>query len=85
MFDGQDLTRARYCAYYSTGFSLKDYLQSRARIHRPGQTRPVVYYHLTVRDSIDETVMRAIQNRWDLVESVLKETKHRVRRFSLPQ
>ena len=33
---GIDLTRASYCVYYSVGFSLGDYEQSLARVHRPG-------------------------------------------------
>jgi len=32
---GIDLTKARYCFYYSLGFSLGDYLQSQKRVHRP--------------------------------------------------
>lgn len=73
--EGQDLTRARYAVYYSVGWKLSDYVQSRARIHRPGQTRPVVYYHLLIRRSIDIIVQHALENRWDLVESVLKEMR----------
>jgi hypothetical protein len=34
---GIDLTRARYGIYYSLDFALADYLQSRKRLHRPGQ------------------------------------------------
>jgi len=33
---GLDLTLARYAIYYSLGFSLGDYSQSMARLHRPG-------------------------------------------------
>ena len=35
---GVDLTKARVGIYYSLGFSLIDYQQSRKRLHRPGQT-----------------------------------------------
>jgi SNF2 family DNA or RNA helicase len=73
--EGQDLTRARLCAYYSMGFSLAQYLQSRKRVHRPGQTRPVVYYHFLARRTIDEIVLRAVEQRWNLVEATLKELK----------
>lgn len=78
--EGQDFTRSKYIVYYSTGFWLSSYLQSRDRIHRPGQTRAVTYYHLLVRNSIDEIVLRALENRWDLVESVLKEMRKNVSR-----
>lgn len=72
---GVNLTRAAYAIYYSVGFSLGDYLQSLARIHRPGQTRPVTYYHLVASGTIDERVYAALQARQDLVEAVLAGRK----------
>lgn len=69
---GVDLTRARYCIYFSLGFSLGDYDQSLCRIHRPGQSLPVTYYHLIATDSIDEQVYAALQQRRDVVESIIK-------------
>ena len=68
---GIDLTRASHAIYWSTGFSLGDYLQSRARLHRPGQTRGVVYYHICARGTVDERVALALRKREDLVASVL--------------
>jgi SNF2 family DNA or RNA helicase len=68
---GIDLTRARYCFYYSLGFSLSDYLQSRARVHRPGQTRPVTYFHLLAAGTVDGQVYDALAARQDVVESIL--------------
>ena len=70
--EGIDLTRARLGVYYSHGFSLVLYLQSRARILRPPQKRPVAFYHLQIRNSIDAYVLRAVLARQDLVEGVLK-------------
>lgn len=72
---GIDLTRARYGIYYSLGFSLGDYEQSLARIHRPGQTRPVAYYHLIARDTIDERVYAALRARAEVVSSVVESMK----------
>lgn len=72
---GVDLTRARVVIFYSIGFHLADYLQARKRIHRPPQQRPCVFYHLQVRNSIDEYVLRAVEARRDLVDSVLQELK----------
>ena len=72
---GVDLTRARVAIYFSIGFSLAAYLQSRARIRRPPQRRPCLFIHLQIRDSIDETVLRAVEARGDLVDAVLKELK----------
>jgi SNF2 family DNA or RNA helicase len=72
---GVDLTRARYSIYYSLGFSLGSYEQSLARIHRPGQTRPVEYIHLLAQDTVDEQVMAALARRSDVVNSVLQQMK----------
>ncbi|MCW5982720.1 MAG: DEAD/DEAH box helicase [Bryobacteraceae bacterium] len=72
---GVDLTRARYAVYYSLGFSLGSYEQSLARIHRPGQTRPVEYIHLLAEGTVDERVMTALAERADVVNSVLQQLK----------
>ena len=72
---GVDLTRARYAIYYSLGFSLGSYEQSLARIHRPGQTRPVEYIHLLAEGTVDEKVMAALARRSDVVNTVLQQMK----------
>ena len=70
---GLDFTLARYCVYYSTGFSLGDYLQSMARLHRPGQAGPVQYIHLVATGTVDELVVKALDRKEDLIERVLRE------------
>jgi SNF2 family DNA or RNA helicase len=72
---GIDLTRARYAIYYSIGYSLGDYLQARARVHRPGQERPVTHIHLVTRATVDRDIYRAIRKREDLIASVLDGLK----------
>ena len=74
---GIDLTQARHCFFYSHGWSLGDYMQARARVHRPGQTRPVVYYHLVAAKTVDERVMQALEKREDLVKYVVDGLKCR--------
>ncbi len=69
---GIDLTRARVGIYYSLGLSLGDHLQSLARIHRPGQTRNVVYYYLLADGTIDYKVYKALLNRQVVIEAVLE-------------
>ena len=74
---GISLVRARYCIYYSVGYSLGDYEQSLARIHRPGQDRPVLYVHLLAEDTVDERVYQALDARRDVVETILEGGKRR--------
>ena len=73
---GIDLTRARYCIYYSHDFSLGNDAQTRARVHRPGQTRTVTYIHLVAEGTIDETIRKALERRADVVEAVLEGLTH---------
>jgi SNF2 family DNA or RNA helicase len=70
---GINLVRARYCVFYSLGFSLGEYLQARKRTHRPGQTQNVTYYHLIAKKTVDETVYKALEKRQDVVDTILKQ------------
>ncbi len=72
---GIDLTRAAYCVFYSTGFSLGDYDQACARVHRPGQTRPTHYYHLIARGTVDGKVRDALVHKRRVVDSVLDDLR----------
>ena len=68
---GIDLTRASIGVYYSMGFSLGDYQQSLARLHRPGQKYNVTFYHLVATSTVDQQVYKALQNRRAVVEEIL--------------
>ena len=71
--EGVDLTRARYSIFYSVGYSLGKYMQARARTHRPGQTNPVEHIHLIARNTVDVKIMRALEKRAEIIESILAE------------
>lgn len=72
-----DLTRARYCLYYSQTRKLALYEQSRKRVHRPNQTRPVYYYHLLAKlskgKSIDEKMYEALKAKKNIVDYVMEK------------
>ena len=69
--EGISLVRACYAVYYSLGFSLSQYEQSLARLDRPGQTRPVTYYHLIVEKTVDEKLYKALDNKRKVIEELL--------------
>jgi SNF2 family DNA or RNA helicase len=76
--EGVDFTRARYCIYYTMTDRLALYLQSKKRIHRPGQTRPVYYFHFVAdmangKPTIDSTVIEAVRLKRDIVEYVMEK------------
>jgi SNF2 family DNA or RNA helicase len=70
---GISLVRAAYGVVYSLGYSLGDYLQALARLHRPGQTRPVTITRLVAESTIDERVIRAIEAKRSIEEFIVEE------------
>jgi SNF2 family DNA or RNA helicase len=74
---GIDLTRARYCIFWSTGYSLGDLEQARKRVHRPGQTRPVTYYYLAAKKTVDEKIIAALEKRADLVKFIVDDMRRK--------
>ena len=73
---GVDLTRARYSIFYSLSFSLGEYDQALARVHRPGQTRPVEHIHLVARNTVDVKIMRALESARRSSQAILAEIKN---------
>jgi SNF2 family DNA or RNA helicase len=67
---GVDVTASHYCVYYSLGFSLGQYEQSRARMRRPGQKHKMIYFHLMARKTVDELVYQALQKKNDQVKDL---------------
>lgn len=49
--------------WFGVTWSLELYQQANARLHRQGQTKPVMIYHLITKGTMDERVMKAIANK----------------------
>jgi len=69
---GIDLTIAQYCVFMSVGHSLSDYLQARARLVRPGQERPVSFYHLIARDTVDVKIRKAFERKEEAIAYIMR-------------
>lgn len=73
---GITLTAADTAIFYSYDFSLANYEQAKARIHRIGQNaQSVTYIHLCVKDSIDEDVLLALSTKRDISSLVVDNWK----------
>lgn len=71
---GITLHRADTAVFYSTGWSLADYEQAKARIQRAGQTaEKVQYFHLLAKDTVDERIMRVLAEKRDISKMVVDE------------
>lgn len=49
--------------WYTLPFSLEHYLQTNARLHRPGQTEPVTIYRLLTKGTQDERMPGVLQDK----------------------
>jgi SNF2 family DNA or RNA helicase len=53
----------RTIVWFGLTWNLEDYLQFNARIHRQGQSQPVVINHIIAKGGIDELVMKALKRK----------------------
>ena len=67
--------------WYGLTWSLEAYQQTNKRLHRPGQTEPVMLHHLVAKGTIDEDVMRALEGKAAGQESMLDAVKARIERY----
>ena len=61
--------------WYTPTWNLELYMQANARLHRQGQTKPVVIYHLIASGTIDERVMQALNCKNGSQAALLKHIK----------
>jgi SNF2 family DNA or RNA helicase len=75
---GIDLYAASTMIFYSIDYSYANYEQVKSRIHRVGQTADkVTYIHLITKDTIDEKILDAVQQKGDVAQLVVDTLKGR--------
>lgn len=72
---GLTLTAASVAIFYSLDFSYANYEQSRARIHRIGQTKKCLYIHLVAKSTVDEKVMEALKHKASVAKIIVDDYK----------
>lgn len=72
---GINLVQAKYSIFYSRGFSLENDLQAEARNYRGGSEMhdKITRYDLYCKDTIDEIILEALENKQQIGESLLKK------------
>lgn len=68
---GLTLVGAKHVAYYSNSFRLVDRLQSEDRAHRIGQTEKVDYVDFMAQDTVDEKIVAALREGFDIAGRLL--------------
>jgi SNF2 family DNA or RNA helicase len=70
---GITLTAASTMVFYSCDYSMANFEQARARIHRVGQKHNCTYIYLTARSTCDEKVLQALRDKADLARTMVDD------------
>lgn len=61
-----------YGIFYSVDYSLIHWNQARGRLDRVGQTRPVTFYHLQARGTVDSLILDALRDKKNIEKIVME-------------
>jgi SNF2 family DNA or RNA helicase len=61
--------------WFGLPWSLEQYQQSIARLHRQGQEKPVIVHHIITENTLDERVLKALQRKDATQKSLLDALK----------
>ena len=67
--------------WFGLNWSLELYQQANKRLHRQGQTEKVIIHHLICKETRDEDVMEALQNKGDVQDALVDSLKVRIKRI----
>lgn len=70
---GITLTAASTMVFYSLDYSMSNFEQAKARIHRAGQKENCHYIYLSCKGTVDRKVLRALRNKMDLAKMIVDD------------
>jgi len=78
---GLTLTASSIMVFYSLDYSMSNYEQCRARIHRAGQKYPCTYIHLAAENTVDCKVIQALKAKADLAKALVDDWRGGINPF----
>lgn len=70
---GITLTAASTMVFYSMDYSMSNFEQAKARIHRVSQSENCLYIYLVAKGTIDAKVLKALQSKVDLARTLVDD------------
>ncbi|MCL2194339.1 MAG: DEAD/DEAH box helicase [Oscillospiraceae bacterium] len=70
---GITLTAASTMVFYSLDYSMSNFEQAKARIHRVGQRDKCTYVYLVARGTVDEKILQALRDKADLAKTLIDD------------
>ncbi len=78
---GITLTAASTMVFYSLDYSMSNFEQAKARIHRVSQTENCLYIYLIAKGTVDAKVLRSLRDKVDLAKSLVDDYRKGVNPF----
>lgn len=79
---GITLTAASTMVFYSLDYSMSNFEQTKARIHRVSQTENCHYIYLVAKGTVDTKVLRALRQKVDLAKALVDDYRKGINPFN---
>lgn len=73
---GLTLTATSTMVFYSLDYSMSNFEQAKARIHRVSQTESCLYIYLVARDTVDMKILQALRQKVDLARTLIDDYRN---------
>ena len=73
---GITLTAASTMVFYSLDYSMSNFEQAKARIHRVSQTENCLYIYLIAKHTVDTKILRALRDKADLAKMLVDDYRN---------
>jgi SNF2 family DNA or RNA helicase len=70
---GITLTESSTMVFYSLDYSMSNFEQAKARIHRTGQKENCTYIYLIASNTVDEKVLKVLREKADLAKTLIDD------------
>jgi len=67
--------------FYSLDYSMSNFEQAKARIHRVGQKENCTYIYLAAHGTVDEKVLKALRDKADLARVLVDDYRRGLNPF----
>ena len=74
-------TGGNVIVWFGLNWSLELYQQANARLHRQGQTKPVIIHHLVAPGTMDEDVMASLSRKGESQDALMEAIKARIKKY----
>ena len=62
--------------FFSLDYSISNFEQAKARIHRTGQKENCTYIYLLASNTVDEKILTALKNKVNLAKNLINNYKN---------